>query len=66
MAKKKIGKYLKRKLHLVAKYYIEAAKAKVKSDQTYSSGEFSDSMVRQWTKVQNHPLWVTQGYLKSL
>ena len=50
MAKKKIGKYLKRKLHLVAKYYIEAAKAKVKSDQTYSSGEFSDSI----------------GYLKSL
>jgi hypothetical protein len=44
MAKKKIGKYLKRKLHLVAKYYIEAAKAKVKSDQTYSSGEFADSI----------------------
>ena len=41
---KKIGKHLKRKLHLVAKYYIAAAKKKAKEDKTYASGEFANSI----------------------
>lgn len=45
MAKKeRLGKNLKRKLKLVAKYYIEEAKRTLKSDKTYASGKFADSI----------------------
>jgi hypothetical protein len=44
MAKERIGKNLKRKLKLVAKYYIEAAKRNLKDDKTYASGKFADSI----------------------
>ena len=46
MAKDKVrlGKNLKKKLELVAKYYIAAAKQKLKDDKTHASGKFADSI----------------------
>jgi len=42
--KERLGKNLRKKLTLVAKYYIAAAKKNLKSDETYASGKFAESI----------------------